>query len=498
MILEEEKDGEATYRANDWEPLEVSIVSVPLDITVGVGRALDQDHTIEVIKIKKDEKNMEGEVKSQPIEKAEKINVSDIEAKARKDEQRRIREIHMMADKHGQRELAEQFINEGRPSQEFGVAVLERIGNLKPINPIPADIGMSPKEAKQFSIVRAINGLLSGRFGGYEKECSDAVAKRIGKNPQGFFIPDEVLKTRVLTVGTVSSPSTGAGNLVSQDLLGSSFIELLYNAMVVKKAGARILSDLSGDVLIPKITGGAAAYWVAENTAITGASAQTFTQVSMKPKTLGAYTELSRKLLLQSSMDVEGLIRSDMAIQLALAIDKAALVGNGSGATPTGILNTSGVGDVSCGGTAPEYVDLLGLWSDVGNSNAAIGSLAWVFNAKMAATLKQIYPNSTGGDNPVLMGDIMNGTILGIPAYVTNQIANTFGSGDTSTSGALTAIIFGNFADLLIGQWSGVDVIVDPYTNSSSGTVRIVLLQDVDVAIRHAESFSQTSNVATI
>ncbi len=495
MILEEEKDGEATYRANDWEPLEVSIVSVPLDITVGVGRALDQDHTIEVIKINKEEKEMEAEVKSQPIKEAEKINVSDVRAEARKEEQKRIREINMFAEKHGQKELAEEFIRDGKSSQEFGIAVLERIGNLKPINPIPATIGMSEKEAKKFSIVRAVNGLLSGRFGGYEKECSDAVSKRIGKDPRGFFVPDEVLHQRVLTVGTVSSPSTGAGNLVAQDLV--SFIELLYNSMVLVKAGARVLKDLKGDVLIPKLTGGAAAYWVTENSAITGASAQTFTQVSMRPKTLGVYTELARKLLIQSSMDVENLIRTDMAVQMALALDKAGLVGSGSGATPTGILNTSGVGDQSCAGSYPDYDDLLAIWSDVGVSNAAIGSLAWVFNAKMAATLKQVYPNTTGGDTPVLEGDIMNGTILGIPALVSNQIANTFGSGDTSTSGALTAIIFGNFADCIIGQWSGVDVIVDPYSNSTTGAVRISMFQEADIAIRHAESFSQTSNAAT-
>lgn len=187
-----------------------------------------------------------------------------------------------------------------------------------------------------------------------------------------------------------------------------------------------------------------------------------------------------------------------MATRIALAIDKAALMGSGAPANiPTGILSTSGIGAVDCGGVAPDYADLLGLWSDVAVENADFGSLAYVMNAKMAACLMQRYPNTTGGDTPLLVGGPQNGTIIGFPALITNQIPNTFTSAEASTGGALTAIIFGNFNDLIIGQWSGVDVLIDPYTYSSSGTVRVVMLQDMDCEVRHAESFSATQNAAT-
>jgi HK97 family phage major capsid protein len=286
--------------------------------------------------------------------------------------------------------------------------------------------------------------------------------------------------------------------MVAQELLSSSFIELIYKRMVVKQAGARTLTGLVGDILIPKMTGGAAVYWVAENTDLTAVSAQTFTQLSMRPKTLGAYSELSRKLLIQESLDVEALVRDDMAMQIALEIDKKSLMGSGAPSNiPTGILSTSGIGAVDCGGVAPDYADLINLWSDVAVENADFGSLAYVFNAKMAGCLMQRYPNSTGGDTPILVGGPQNGTIIGFRTFVTNQIPNTFTSAEASTGGALTAIVFGNFNDLIIGQWSGVDILVDPYTNSAKGTVRVVMLQDMDCEVRHAESFSATQNAAT-
>jgi HK97 family phage major capsid protein len=432
--------------------------------------------------------------------KVENVNVKDVENKVKLKEQERISEIYAIAEKHNARELAQEYIKKGSEPSEFGLAVLERSGDYKKIDEKKGEIGLSDKDARNFSIVRAIRGLASkdmSEIAPFELECSRAVESKTGKIAQGFFIPDDVL-SRTLTVGTVSSPGTGAGNTVAQELLSSSFIDLLYNRMVIKQAGARILDGLVGDILIPKMTGGATTYWVGEDTAITAASAQTFAQVSMAPKTVGAYTDLSRKLLLQSSVGIEAMIRDDMATQIALAIDKAALMGTGApAAIPTGVLNTSGIGTVDSGGVVPDYADLIALWSDVAVENAAIGNLGYIFNSKMAGALKQVFPNTTGGDVPVYQGDIMNGNILGLKCHVTNQIPNTFTSASISTGGALTAIIFGNWNDLIIGQWSGIDVTIDPYSNSTKGTLRIVLLQDVDVAVRHVESFSATQNAAT-
>jgi HK97 family phage major capsid protein len=490
MIEEEER----SWRVTRWTPIEISFATIPADNTVGVGRALE---TPEVKNTSEEIITMAEEVRA--VESPQ-IDVVAERDKARKEEQDRVREIYAISEKHNERELAQEYVKNGKSPAEFGMAVLEKRGQVAPIETKSGKIGMSDKDVNQFRFVRAINALAQGNLGKYapyEKEVSDATAQKLGKQAQGFFVPDDVLH-RALTVGTPASPSTGAGNMVAQELLSSSFIELIYKRMVVKQAGARTLTGLVGDILIPKMTGGAAVYWVAENTDLTAVSAQTFTQLSMRPKTLGAYSELSRKLLIQESLDVEALVRDDMAMQIALEIDKKSLMGSGAPSNiPTGILSTSGIGAVDCGGVAPDYADLINLWSDVAVENADFGSLAYVFNAKMAGCLMQRYPNGTGGDTPILVGGPQNGTIIGFRTFVTNQIPNTFTSAEASTGGALTAIVFGNFNDLIIGQWSGVDILVDPYTNSAKGTVRVVMLQDMDCEVRHAESFSATQNAAT-
>lgn len=489
------------FTVTKWQPLEISIEPIAADVSVGVGRSLpEKTNEKEATKMADEIKEKTPEAPHVETREAPKIDLNAERERARKNEQDRVREILAIAEKHESRTLANEYIANGKTPGEFGLAVLEQRGKIKPIDTKSGDLGLSDNEIKQFRFVRAINGLVNGsmdKYAPFEKEVSEAVAKKIGRNPKGFFIPNDVLN-RALLVANPASPSTSAGNLVAQELMTQNFIELLYKRMVVRQAGARVLTGLVGDILLPKMTGGATTYWVAENTALTAVSAQTFTQLLMRPKTLGAYTELSRKLLIQESMDVEALVRDDMAMQIALALDKAAIMGTGAPAEiPTGILSTSGIGNVSCGGVAPDYADLIELWSDVAVENADFGSLAYLMNAKMAGCLMQRYPNSTGGDTPILVGGPQGGRIIGFPVYVTNQIPNTFTSSDVSTGGALTAIIFGNFNDLIIGQWTGVDVSIDPYTYSTSGTVRVVMLQDVDIELRHAESFSATENAAT-
>ncbi|MBN1534555.1 MAG: phage major capsid protein [Spirochaetes bacterium] len=366
-------------------------------------------------------------------------------------------------------------------------------------NPPPpaAALGLSEKDIRGFSFVRAINAQLQGgnydKFAPHEKEVSDAVAAKLGRPARGIFVPDDVLH-RALTVGTPSSPGTGAGNMVAQDL--KSFVEMVYNRTVVKQAGARVLTGLQGDVLIPKMTAGASVYWVSENTNLTAVSAQTFTQLSMRPKTLGAYSELSRKLLLQGE-NAENFVRQDMATRIAVEVDRVCLMGSGAPANiPTGVLSTSGIGAVDCGGVAPDHADIMALWSDCAGENFG-ENIAFIFNAKMAGCLMQRYYNSTAGDRALLIRDGSDFQLCGFKAFVTNQIPNTFTSAEASTGGALTAIIAGDFSNLIIGQWSGVDLLVDNTTHGLSGTVRIVMLQDIDCVVAHAEAFSATQNAAT-
>ena len=481
-VLVEQNDEQDTYRVTDWEPFEVSLVSVPADASVGIGRSADAESPIEFIPLQ------EKQIMSD-------INVEEVRAEAVKSEQKRTQEIIAMGEQfkaYGADGVAAECLRNGKSVEETRAAIMTKIGTRA----LPsADIGMTQEEARSFSFVRAIQAAVlikDGKFsqardiGGFELDASDAVAKKMGRESRGFFVPNEVQK-RDLLVGT----PTAGGNTVATDLLASSFVDLLRNKMAVTGLGAKFLTGLVGQIAIPRQTAGATAYWVAENGAPTE-SQQAFDQVTMTPKTLGAFTDITRKLLLQSSIDVEGLVRNDLATVIAMAIDLAAINGSGASNQPTGILNTAGIGSVAGGtnGLIPTWGNLVDLESQVAVANADLGALGYLTNAKVRGKLKQV--SKVSGQNGFIWED---GTVNGYATGVSNQVPSNLTKG--TASGICSAILFGNFADLIIGQWGNLDIMVDPYTGSTAGTVRVVALQDVDVAVRHAESFAAMKDALT-
>ena len=196
----------------------------------------------------------------------------------------------------------------------------------------------------------------------------------------------------------------------------------------------------------------------------------------MTPKTVGVHTDVTRQLMLQSSLDVENLIRDDLAKSMAIAIDDGALEGSGSSGNPRGITNTSGINTVSLSSAAaPTFAEMVSIETAVAVDNALVGDLAYIINPTNFGTLKTTAKDSGSG---LFVAE--NGQVNGYPVVVSNQLtANNY--------------VFGNFNDLLIGFFGGLDITVDPFTNSTSGTVRIVALQSVDVAVRHAVSFCNAS-----
>ena len=382
----------------------------------------------------------------------------------------------------------------------------EKIGSFEaePGKPVagrkeaPADpqIGLSEKDIKAYSMLRAINAAAANdwRGAGLEKEASEAVAKKVGREPRSFFVPFDVMagprERRDMTVGT----TTAGGYLVGTDTI-PSVIELLTNKLILGQAGASMLTGLVGDVAIPKQTGGATGYWVAEGNAPTE-GAQTLGQVALTPHTFGAYVDISRKLLKQSSVSVEQFVRNDIARTIALGIDYAGLHGDsGSDANqPDGVAVTSGIGSVVGGtnGAAPDWADIVDLETEVGQDNADIGALAYITNAKVRGKLKKTMRTATYGDIPVW--DANANGINGYSAYVTNQVRSNLTKGNSSVA---SAIFFGNWADLVIGMWGEMDMLVDPYSLSTSGAVRIVAFQDVDFGLRHAQSFAAMLDALT-
>lgn len=458
-----ERKGKDEYRAMSWRPVEASIVSIPADVTVGVGRSASASPTITV-------------TPNDPMEaqKMSEVDIAAVEAEARKAAQRSAAQIVELGARHNQSDLARKAIAEGRSIEEFRGELLETIGSERALE--SQDIGMTKKEEQRFSIIRAVHALANPtdrraqEAAAFEFECSRAAAEQYGRAAQGILLPAEVLRNWKRDLNSADEAA-----LFTDDFRGGDFIDVLRNASSVMQAGARMLNGLSGDVKIPRKSTAASAGWIASEGGDSSESEMTVGSVTMTPKTLGAHTDVTRQLLIQSSLDVEALIRDDLASAIATAIDLGALSGSGSSGQPEGIKNTSGINTVDFG-TAPDLVptfaQVVEMETKVAEDNALLGNLAYIMGATMYGALKTTEKATNTAQFVVEPG----GTINGYRAIVSNQAA----SGDA---------YFGNFSDLLVGMFGGLDIVVDPYTASKSGTVRVVALQSVDVAVRHAVSF---------
>ncbi len=486
--LVEEREGLETYRVTDWEPFEVSLVAVPADATVGVGRSLEDTEPQEaqpIVDVVTVQAAAESISTITIIEPEERIMSEVIVA-----ERNHAAEITKIAATiPGGAELAMSAIQRGLSVEAFQREAIEKLA----AKPLPtADVGMDKKEVRKYSVMRALNALANPtdpaaqRAAAFERECSDAVSAKLGKAARGFMVPMEVQR-RDLVVGTASA----GGNLVATDLLAGSFIDALRNAMVLPGLGTQMLTGLVGNIAIPKQSGAATAYWVAESNAPTE-SQQTIAQVTMSPKTVGAYTEISRKLMNQSSIDVEAMVQNDLAMVLGLAVQQAAISGSGASNQPSGLLTliTPSVAGGATG-AAPTWANIVELESDVAVLNALVENMAYLTNAKVRGKLKTT--SKVSGQNGFVWEDGAT-PLNGYRAAVTNAVPSNL---TKSTGTDLSAIIFGNFADLLIGMWGTLDLMVDPYSNSTSGTVRVVALQDVDVAVRYTESFATMVDAVT-
>jgi HK97 family phage major capsid protein len=491
MVLEKQDQNADSYRATDWQPLEVSVVSIPADPTVGIGRS--EEIETQIIDLRKKDKGAEMQEKDNV--KVE-VNENEIRKQAIEAEQKRVSEILAIGTEHDCLDLAKKSIQAGTSAGEFMGIVLETKYKARKIEDVNPNIGLTEKEARSFSIVRAIRASVDNDWSkaGFEKEASEAVAKKLNKRAEGFYIPNDVMTTP-LQRDLGKAVGTGS-NVIATELLTSEFIDLLRNRMMVNRMGARTLSGLIGDIAIPRQTGGALAYWLAEEASV-NESDQTFDQIAMTPKTIGAMTQITRKLLLQSSIDVEAFVRSDLATIMALAIDNTCLNGTGTG-QPKGILNYSGIGVVPIGtnGGQITYNNIIALWASVANANADLGALGWLTNSRVIANMK-VTPKVTSSTYPIFLLDNLPDrtgmtTLEGLACGMSNQVPFNLTKG-TGTN--LSALIFGNWNDLIIGQWGAIDVLVDPYTAGASGSIKIRLLQDLDIQIRHPQSFAVINDI---
>lgn len=521
LRLEEETDEGAVYRATRWEVLEISLASVPADVSVGVGRS-DGEEVREVpVEAAGDPSRDDGGQVEDLVEDATRSEEDEempettpaaasataagvpSAADALAARNTEIAEILRIAARHNMTADAETAILKGINLAEFRGLVLDRLGDQVQVETPAGEIGMTDRDVRRFSLIRAVNAFVSKDWSraGFEREVTEAVQERVmkhgGQAARGFYLPFDVL-SRDLSAGG----STTGAELVGTDHLAGSFIERLRNRLMIARLGARTMSGLVGDVSIPKMTGGATAYWLSSETANTTESTPATGAVTMTPKHVSGRVDITRQMRLQSSPDVDAVVRDDLVNVMATAIDLAAINGSGASGQPRGILNVSGIGDVAGGtnGLAPTWAHVVELETDVSVANADMGSLAYLTNAKVRGKLKTTEKASgtaqfVWDQGAGLAGEPGMGSMNGYRAAVSTQVPDDLDKG-TST-GVCSAIIFGNFADLMIGEWGILDLFPDPYTSGDNGAVIMRAFQSVDVAVRHAESFSAMQDALT-
>lgn len=361
----------------------------------------------------------------------------------------------------------------------------------------PTVDSMTAQERKEYSICRAIRALAGekGVDATLEREVSMEISKNINQTTTGIFIP-----TRLNPRASGLDTKTNAAGKYSVATEVRDLIELLRARIRCVQMGATVLSGLQGNVQFPTQATAGTLVWTGENPGSDVTQADiTFGVRTMTPKTCQATTAFSRQLLAQSTVDVEALVREDLARIHAIGIDAAAINGLGSGNQPTGLLKTTGIGAVYIGsdtsgsgnGGAPTYATCVDLETSVANSNADEAGMAFLTTPVMRGKLKKVGKlDSTYASIPLWdqWGNAPGvGDLIGYPAYVSNNVPSTLTKG---TSTDCHAIIFGYWPSLVIGEWGVIELVVDPYTAAKQGMINVTSFQMVDVCLRQPAQFA--------
>lgn len=347
------------------------------------------------------------------------------------------------------------------------------------------------KEFEQFSFLRFMRGAMENKLSGFELEMHQEAqkeARTAGVSLLGYGIPSFIPKLEKRDL-LATSGQNGA-YLVPTETTG--FIDALTAKMVLAQLGASYLTGLTGNLSIPKITAASTAAWEGEVTA-NDETQPTVGYLGLSPKRLGAYAQISKQLIAQSSYSAENIARMDIERAIRLAVESAAISGASGSTNPTGILGTTGIGSVAIGATggAPTWGMVTALEKEVAIDNADLGSLGYLTNPKVRNKLK----NTVIGTDQSMVWGVNSESLNGYKTAITTQVPSTLDK--STTTGVCSALIFGNFSDLIIANWAGLDVVVDPYTSAKTAQVDLVINSWWDVGVRNAASFAACLDITT-
>ena len=503
----ERDDGGIDINVTRWELLEVSFVAVPADGSVGVGRSGGSFNYVE---------NSRGGVMPEGVDNKSDNNptppappapdVGRIQAEARKAEQDRIRAIMSVGEEHDLEELAREAVDSGESYSSFNKkalgAIATRNDERKTNEPHKnGDVDLTNEEIEQFSLRRLCLAQQHGpssshyRNAAYELEVCDAAYSEMpsGYESRGNIVPDRVLSgvggtlmptwllRQIEGMGYRAPIDTGPGTtgaaLVGNNLMAGSFIEFLYSRSILQRLGITIVPGLVGNVEIPRQASKSSPGSVAEGESAPE-SILTLDQIAMSARHVAIQGSYTRNMMLQSTPAVENLIRMDFAKSMALHIDYLGIHGSGSAKQPRGVKNTAGINTVAITSDAePAWENLVDMVKKIKQDNAVTMTPKWVFPADIWAhlvtTLKKDGSAVTGF---MLDADSPNSALVGLPYENTELLGNS-------------QLLLGCWDQLLCGEWGGLDVMTDPYTQGAKGNTNIYMFKSIDFACRHPESF---------
>ena len=504
--LEEDKK-RGIFTATRWTPLEVSIVTVPADASVGIGRAADdQAKPVRVVRAvsdpaasaaftgasKMDEQKMAAGTTADPkIEVA--ADYGDRKTPVELEAERKAGIINLARATQCDDRYVSHWIRSGASLTQVAEDIRKIQEERSKDTSAQTYLDLTPKETKRYSLMRALRAAQNKDWtkAGLELEANKEISKRMSRLPRSetaFFVPLDVLMRdrapvygqRDMTVAGVS----GSNYLVGTQNMPGSFIDLLRNSSVALRMGVQRMSGLVGNVTIPKMTAGNTAYWLADESTQITESQPTIGQLPLSPKNVAALTELSHQLMQQSTPDAEQLVLDSIARDIAIAVDVGILRGSGNSGQPTGIATTASIGSVS--GTSfytNAQARVLEFQSDVAENNALLAGCGYVTTPAVAAQLMNKAELATTGTERLWKGNLSEGSMFGYHAMSSAQMSSA-------------TMLFGWWPSVVLAEWGVLELMTNPYSDFTRGLTAVRGWYTCDVGVRYAGAWSYASSIA--
>jgi len=489
-------DAPDQVRITSWTPMEASLVAIPADDRVGVGRNFDpnpQDPGTPGARDLNTNGHPANLIRSSEMEPKDAANQATTQTpdEIRANAMNEALELQGAGARLGLDKEVREALGRGLSGDAVRKIItdklVERSGN--PFSTPAAAVQFSEKEQKSYSIARAIMAQATG-INCFEREVSQDIQKTLGREAKGIYVPTNLGMKRALDA-TVQATASG---LISQEPV--TFIEFLYAALALRRAGCTFLPGCVGNIPFARQISTPGAQWTGDDPVAPGVTNgdPTLQVFTMTPKQLMAQRAYSKQLLAQTAGFADTYVMQDLAQAHALAVDMAGMFGAGSSNQPMGIANATGLTIVPLGtnGAAPDFAHVVAMETQVALGNVDTSDAAYLTNTKVRGALKQTLVAQASGARFVwesAIGSKGIGDVNGYPAYVTNQVPYNLTKGSGT---ALSAILYGVWRELIIAEWGALDILTDPYTLAAQGLIRVISTQLVDVNYRHIQSFAAT------